>query len=67
MDSNTRIYIYQFSVDNGGYLENLTSAMTDRDGWKEQVKGVCAISVTYWLSTQPSIEKQVHPVEDIKI
>ena len=25
------------------------------------------IFVTYWPSTQPSIEKQVHPVEDIKI
>ena len=25
------------------------------------------IIVTYWPSTQPSIEKQVHPVEDIKI
>ena len=24
-------------------------------------------TVTYWPSTQPSIEKQVHPVEDIKI
>ena len=34
-------------------------------------KGVHAfpngISVTYWPSTQPSIKKQVHPVEDIKI
>ena len=24
-------------------------------------------TVTYWSSTQPSIEKQMHPVEDIKI
>ena len=44
----TRTYIQQFSADTGCIPEDLTEAMGDREGWREKVKDIRAVSVTWW-------------------
>ena len=41
-------YINQLSADTGCRLMDLPKAMNDRDGWWERVKGIYAISMTWW-------------------
>ena len=42
-----RTYLHQLCVDPGCSLENLR-AMDDRDGWRERVSEIHAVSTTWW-------------------
>ena len=59
-------------VDWFYHMSTLVGLFNAEDGivYKENKKQIwfqMTNNVTYWPSTQPSIKKQVHPVEDIKI
>ena len=43
-----RTYLYLLRTDTGCNLEDLLWAMVDRDGWRERVKGIRAVSRTWW-------------------
>ena len=44
----TRTYKKQLLADKGCFLEDLTEAMDDRDGWRERTKKICGGSLTWW-------------------
>ena len=41
-------YLYQVCVDTGSSLEDLLEPIDDRDGWRERVKEICAVRVSWW-------------------
>ena len=43
--SSEKIYIHQLCADIWCYLEDLPSAMADRDGSWDSVKGICTIGM----------------------
>ena len=40
-----QIYIHQLCIDSGCYQQDLTKAMTNRDGCQDSVKGIHAVSM----------------------
>ena len=51
---SAKTYIHQFCVDSRSHLEDLPSAMANRNGWwerereRERVKGIHAVSTLWW-------------------
>ena len=43
-----RSYSHQFCVDSECSLEGLPRAMDDRDGWRERIREIHAVSMTWW-------------------
>ena len=41
-------YIDQLCIDTGCCVEDLPRTMSDRDGWREIVMDICAVSATWW-------------------
>ena len=44
----TKTYIHQLCVDIGCCLDDLLRAMTNRDGWRERVEGILAVTMPWW-------------------
>ena len=43
-----RTYLQQVRADTGRSLEDLPSAMDDKDEWWERIKEICTLSMTWW-------------------
>ena len=41
-------YVHQLCVDTWYYVECLPRVMNGRDWWWKRIKGICAVSATWW-------------------